>query len=188
MFPKFRERLGPQGARWEYNDNKKTIYIRCGTNNWSEIVFKSQEAGRASYEGAKIHRLGFDEMPWEEIFDSALIRTIDTQAQVLIAATTWEENMFWLYDRFVVPVLEHTAQEEDIEIVGMDMPMEANPMLDKKAVAEQRRVTALKNPDEAAVRFDGKILPLSGKTLFNTRALQRYEENMIEPKLCEFSF
>ena len=99
LYPKFRDRLGPQGSRWEYNENKKTIYVRCGTNNWSEIVFKSEQAERLSkgtYEGSKIHRLGFDEVPSEDIFNKAIIRTIDTKAQILVAATTWEETMFWL--------------------------------------------------------------------------------------------
>lgn len=184
--PKFREKLRP--TQWEYNGNKHIFYVKCGMNNWSEIVIKSQEAGRASYEGSKVHRLAFDEQPAEDIFDSALVRTIDTRGQVLVAATMWEFGVTWLYDRFIVPVLEERAEASQIELVGKDLPMESNPMLDKDEIREQRRRMALRSPEEAAVRFDGKYIPVGGKTPFNLEALKLARESQGMPFECELSF
>ena len=183
--PKFREKLGPSGYRWEYNDNRKTFYVKCGSQNWSEIVIKSQEAGRASYEGSKVHRLAFDEEPFEDIFDSALIRTIDTRAQVLIAATMWEEGVSWLHDRLILPFIEGRA--DNIELVGRDLPMESNPMLDPAEIQEQRERAMLRNPEEAAVRFDGKYIPVSGQTPFNLRALDFYRNEKPSYEEAEFN-
>jgi phage terminase large subunit-like protein len=171
--PKFREKLRP--GHWEYNSNKHIFYVKCGANNWSEIVIKSQESGRASYEGSKVDRLAFDEQPDEQIFDSALIRTVDTRGQVLVAATMWEFGITWLYDRFIVPYLE--GKRDDLELVGKDLPMESNPMLDPQEISEQRRQTALRSPEESAVRFDGKYIPIGGLTPFNLEALKQYRDN-----------
>ena len=146
--------------------------MKCGTQNWSQIVIKSQEAGRASYEGSKVHRLAFDEEPFEDIFDSALIRTIDTRGQVLIAATMWEEGVSWLYDRMILPVIEGRA--DNIELVGRDLPMESNPMLDPAEIQEQRQRAMDRNPEEAMVRFDGKYIPVTGNTPWNLKALEQY--------------
>jgi len=183
--PKFREKLGPSGYRWEYNDNRKTFYVKCGAHNWSEIVIKSQESGRASYEGSKVHRLAFDEEPFEDIFDSALIRTIDTRGQVLVAATMWEEGVSWLYDRLILPVIEGRA--DNIELVGRNLPMESNPMLDPAEIAEQRERAALRNPEEAAVRFDGKYIPVTGNTPWNLKALETYRDNLGTFEECEIT-
>lgn len=184
--PKFREKLGPSGYRWEYHENKKTFYVRCGPNNWSEIVIKSQEAGRASYEGSKVHRLAFDEEPLEEIFDSALIRTIDTRGQVLVAATMWEQGISWLYDRLILPVIDGGPTAKDIELVGRDLPMESNPMLDPKEIDDQRQRAALRSPEEAAVRFDGKYIPVTGRTPWNLKALDKYAVNQLPFEEVEF--
>ena len=183
--PKFREKLGPSGYRWEYNDNKKTFYVKCG-NGWSEIVIKSQEAGRASYEGSKVHRLAFDEEPLEQIFDSALIRTIDTRGQVLVAATMWEEGISWLYDRMILPVIEGKPEAEDIELVGRDLPMESNPMLDPREIQQQRERAMLRSPEEAAVRFDGRYIPVTGQTPWSIRALEAYAEKQMPYEEVEF--
>jgi hypothetical protein len=174
LLPKFRERLGPSGYRWNYNENKKTIFVRCGMNNWSEIVIKSEEADPDSYEGAKVHRLAFDEEPSERIFDQALVRTIDTRGQVLVAATMWEMGISWLYDRMILPVIEGRPEAEMIDLVGQDLPMESNPMLDPEEIRQQRARAQIRSPEEAAVRFDGKYIPVTGKTPWNISALELF--------------
>ncbi len=191
MLPKFKERLGAPGYRWEYNANEKTIFIRCGGGqyNWSEIVFKSEEAAksgtRGSYEGSKIARLGFDEEPSEHIFDQASVRTIDLKAQILVAATMWEEGISWLYDRLILPVIEGQKSAADIELVGKDLPMESNPMLDPKEIQAQRERVALRSPEESAVRFDGKYIPVSGQTPWSLRALDEYAKKEVPYKEVE---
>lgn len=184
LAPKFREKL--RSGSWEYNGNKHVFYVKCGMNNWSEIVIKSEEAG--DYEGAKVHRLAFDEQPLEKFFDAARIRTIDTKGQILIAATMWEYGITWIYDRFIIPVIEGRPEAENIELVGKDLPMESNPMLDPKEIEEARRQTALRSPEEAAVRFDGKYIPVTGKTPFNLEALKRFRENQVIGEEIEFYY
>jgi hypothetical protein len=184
LAPKFREKLRP--GSWEYNSNKHIFYVKCGMNNWSEIVIKSEEAG--DYEGAKVHALAFDEQPLEKFFDAAAIRTIDTRGQILIACTMWEYGITWLYDRFIVPVIEGRKESENIELVGRDLPMESNPMLDPWEIAEQRRQTAIRSPEEAAVRFDGKYIPVTGKTPFNLQALQQYRLDQEKGEEVEFYY
>lgn len=115
--------------------------------------------------------MAFDEEPPEKIFDQCLVRTIDTMGQVLIAATMWEHGISWLYDRIILPVLEGRPEARNIELLGMDLPMESNPMLDPREVGEQRRRCALRSEEEAAVRYDGKYVSVTGKTPFNLRAL-----------------
>jgi len=151
-------------------------------------VFKSQEAGRASYEGSKIHRLAFDEEPQEDIFDSALVRTIDTRAQVLIAATMWEHGISWMFDRIITPVLEGSRESKFIELVGKDLRMEENPMLDPDEISEHRRRTALRSEEEAAVRFDGKYIPISGQSIFSTQAIDTYMNRAKKEKFEEMEF
>lgn len=182
LAPKFKEKLRP--GHWEYNGNKHIFYVKCGMNNWTEIVIKSEEAG--DYEGSKVHRLSFDEQPDETIFSNALIRTIDTRGQVLVAATMWEHGITWLYDRFIIPVLEGKPEASNIELVGKDLPMESNPMLDKDEIAEARRSAILRSPEEAAVRFDGKYIPLTGLIPWSLEALKMARINqgeMIEAEL-----
>lgn len=87
----------------------------------------------------------------------------------------WEFGITWLYDRFIVPYLE--GKRGDLELVGKDLPMESNPMLDPQEIAEQRRQTALRSPEESAVRFDGKYIPIGGLTPFNLEALKQYRDN-----------
>jgi len=181
LLPKFKERLRP--GSWEYNDNKKVFKVKVGANNFSTIVIKSQEAGVGSYESATVHRLAFDEQPYEEIFDAALVRVIDTGGQVLVAATMWEEGISWLYDRFVVPVLEGSNRARDIELVRASMY--DNPILDRKNIDEYFRAMSEKAPEEARVRVLGEFIPLSGKCIFNTTALMRYAENKLPYKTCE---
>ena len=183
LFPKFRDYLGPSGYRWEYNENRKTISVKCGPHNWSEIVFKSKESDPASFEGSKVHRMAFDEEPPEKIFDQCLVRTIDTRGQVLIAATMWEQGISWLYDRIILPVLEGRPEAANIELIGHNLPMESNPMLDPHEVQENRRRVALRSEEEAAVRYDGKYVSVTGKTPFNLRAL---EDSTEEAKKLEF--
>jgi hypothetical protein len=184
LAPKFKEKLRP--GSWEYNGNKHIFYVKCGMNNWSEIVIKSEEAG--DYEGAKVHRLAFDEQPQEKFFDAAAIRTIDTKGQILIAATMWEYGITWIYDRFITPVIEGKEAAKNIELVGRDLPMESNPMLDPWEIQEQRRQTALRSPEEAAVRFDGKYIPVTGKTPFNLQALKAYRADQGNAEEVEFYY
>jgi phage terminase large subunit-like protein len=175
--PKFKNMLKP--GFWEYNNNKHIFYVKISSHNWTEIVIKSEEAGVDSYEGAKVNWLGFDEQPQMEIFDRALLRTTKKHGEsirVFIAATMWEEGITWIYDRFITPVLENKLEAKDIELVGMNLPMESNPLLDPKDIAEKRRQTALRSPEEAAVRFDGKYIAVSGLTPFNLEALMLARE------------
>lgn len=181
LLPKFKNVLRP--GIWDYNDNKKTFTIKISPNNTSTIVIKSQEAGIGSYESATVHRLAFDEQPDESIFDAALVRVIDTGAQVLVAATMWEEGVSWLYDRFAQPVIEGKPEAKNIELVRASMY--DNPTLNKKNIDEHFRVLSQKSPEEARVRVLGEFLPLSGQCPFNLSALTRYRENLQEFDECE---
>jgi phage terminase large subunit-like protein len=182
LMPKFRQYLKP--GRWEYNDNKKTIYVKRGPYNWSEIEIKSQEAGRGSFEGATVHRLSFDEQPLEEIFDSALVRVIDTKAQVLMAATMWEEGISWVYDRFIKPYMDGISTNVEFVTGRMD----ANLILDKSRIDEFYRQLSLRNPEEAEVRVLGAMISLSGKCPFNMAALNMMENEAKPVETCELMY
>jgi phage terminase large subunit-like protein len=184
LLPKFKEKLWGNRSRWEYNDNKKTIYVKIGANNWSSIEIKSQEAGRGSFEGATVHRLSFDEQPEEPIFDSALVRVIDTGGQVLMAATMWEEGISWVFDRFIQPFID--GKTKDVEFV--DGAMEDNAVLSKAQIDEFFRALSLKNPEEALVRVKGARIPLSGKCIFNVGALMGFREKMAGNSYQEAEF
>lgn len=188
MYPKFKQKLGPVGVKWEYNDNKSTFYVKCGMQNWSEIVIKSQEAGIGSFESSTVHRLAFDEQPYQDIFNAALIRVIDTGGQVLIAATMWEEGISWLYDEFIVPVLENKPEAKNIELVGPGLTMWDNPILDKEWIDEAYRKAAQRNPEEARVRFFGEYIPLSGKCPFSMRSLNYYRKTAEPGMECELLY
>lgn len=176
--PKFKE-LMVGGKHYELNLQKHAFYIKNGYNNWSEVYIKSEESylrDPQSYEGSKVHRLAFDEQPSEEVWDAAHMRTIDTNGQTLLGATLFEEHITFLWDRIIKPVQEGKPEAKNITLVGENIPMSANPMLDPTAIAEQRRQVALRSPEEAAVRFDGKYLQVFGKTPFNLDALSFFRK------------
>ncbi len=172
--PKFRELMSD--AQYEYNQNKHSFYVKCGMNNWSEIHIKSEEADLGSYESAKLARAACDEQPLEEVWDAILVRLSDLHGQMLVGATMWEYGVTFLYDRLITPVLENRPEASMIELVGMDLPSEANPMLDKAEFDELRRQLRLRSPEEAAVRFDGKYIPVSMMTPFPLEALKMYRD------------
>ena len=180
LYPKFKEKLKP--GNWEYNGNENTFKIKRGSHNWVQIVIKSQEAGLASFESAKVFRLGFDEQPWEETFNSCLIRGLDTEAQVLMAATMWEEGISWVNDRFIEPVLN--GERNDVEFVGGEMT--DNPMLKRSFIEARFKEMSMKNPEEALVRIKGMRISLSGKSVFSPTSLQMYDDQVEEVSEMEF--
>ena len=188
MYPKFKEMLQPpEGTRWEYNGNEKCFYVKKGNHDWSEIYILSQEAGVGAMESATVHRLAFDEQPYEEIYLAAILRVLDTSGQVLFGATMWEEGISWAYDTFIRPVLEGLPEAKDIELVGPGLTMYDNLTLDKEEIDEYYRALSLKNPEEARVRIMGEYIPLSGKCPFSMASLNLYRK-LAEPGMeCEFT-
>jgi phage terminase large subunit-like protein len=189
LLRKFKEMLrGPEKINWEYNDNKKSLFVKCGNNNWSTIAIKSQEAEGGSFEAETVHRLGFDEQPYEETFNQASLRTLDTGGQILIAGTMWEEGVSWMYDDFIAPVLEGRPEAKDIELVGPGLTMYDNLVLDRWEIDEYYRKLSVKNPEEARVRVQGEYIPLSGKCPFSMRSLNQYRNNAQPGLECELVY
>lgn len=189
MYPKFKEMLRPpEKVNWEYNDNKKVFYVRCGAGNWSEIYILSQEAGLKAFESYTSHRTAFDEEPFEDTFNSAALRVVDTGGQILVGATMWEEGISWMYDRFITPVLENKPEAKNIELVGPGLTMYDNLTLDRWEIDEYYRMLSVKNPEEARVRVMGEYIPLSGKCPFSMRSISMYRK-MAEPGIeCELVY
>jgi len=172
--PKFRE-LMVDGKHYEFNSNKHVFYIKNGFNNWTELYVKSEEAyqkDKQTYEGSKVHRLAFDEQPSEEVWDAAHMRTIDTGGQTLLGATLFEEAITFLWDRIIKPFQEKRPEAKSIELIGENIPMSANPMIDPADIEEQCRQVRLRSPEEAEVRFFGKYVQVSGRSPFNADALK----------------
>lgn len=189
LIPRFRAMLKPpEGVNWTYNGNENVFYVRAGGgNNWSQIVIKSQEAKSGTFEGAEVHRLAFDEQPWEETYRAACLRTVSTAGQVLFGATMYEEGISWAYDEFILPVKEGRAEAKNIELVGEGLTMYHNNTLDQWEVDEFFRSLSLKNEEEARVRVGGEYIPLSGRNPFSKKALDYSREHCFNGIECEFT-
>jgi len=59
----------------------------CGFTNGSRIDFKYSSAGREAFQGAKIHKGHFDEVPPKEVYSETYARTIDREGQLVGTCT-----------------------------------------------------------------------------------------------------
>jgi hypothetical protein len=186
LIPRFRAMLKPpEGINWTYNGNENIFYVKCGSG-WNQIVIKSQEAKSGSFEGAEVHRLAFDEQPWEETYRAACLRTVSTGGQVLFGATMYEEGISWAYDEFILPVKEGFPNAKNIELVGEGLTMYHNCTLDQWEVDEIFRSYSLKNEEEARVRVSGEYIPISGRNPFSKKALDYSRSQCVPGEDCEF--
>jgi len=177
--PKFRELLNPYV--WEFNSNKNMITIVRGPGKGNKLFFKSQDAGELSYEGSIVNLMMFDEEHTQKVFNAAMMRCVRHRARVVIAATL-TKGMTWMYDVFIKPVLD--GKRKDVELIVATQY--DNPMLNKKDVDEDLRVSMLSDPMEARIRILGEFLNLSGSQVFNPMSVNKMLEETIQPRRCEF--
>lgn len=179
LMPKFREYLVP--GTFDFNVNRNMLSIIRGPGTGNKLFFKSQDAGELSYEGSIVNLLIFDEEHEQKIFNAALMRCVRYRAPVFIAATL-TKGMTWMYDVFVKPTLD--KRRKDVELIVASQY--DNPMLDKKNVDEDLRVSMLSDPNEARIRILGEFINLAGSSVFNPMAINKMMGEAVEPRKMEF--
>ena len=136
--------------------------------NKSEIVLKSQEAGRAKFQGGNIPLVVWDEEgvdPEEskKIYEECVVRTWDQAGQIVMTLTPIEQYA-WICEMITAgrdgdPTIEvHTWS-------GLDNPyVPSDEILAMKFDSEE----------EAQVRIHGALIPLGTRTIFNKAQLRKW--------------
>ena len=123
--PKFERYLPPsalRGGSWEkaYSDRYHTLFLRNG----SRIDFRSHKVGLLGLEGVSLDAVVIDEECPYEVYRTCLMRTLDTDGQVLISATPLK-GLTWLYTE--------VWQKADGELISVFQ----TKIEDNKAIAEE---------------------------------------------------
>lgn len=106
-----------------------TVFVKHVTGDYSSLVFKSYEQGRAKWQSETVHVLWMDEEPPEEIYTEALARITATKGMVYTTFTplmgmTEIARRFFLEEspnralvQMTIEDAEHIAQEERQKII-----------------------------------------------------------------------
>jgi hypothetical protein len=164
IVPKLRVKMKP--GMYEINNQKKTLIVTNGKGKGNRLVFKSDEQKLQTFEGARVDRVWIDEEISQQRFNAVCVRTADTGAQILIAATLIN-GLTYLYEDFVAP----TARGERTDVIIDHGNWEDNPILEKKTMDALRDQVAREDEMLARIRFGGEFLSLEGRCVFDGAVL-----------------
>lgn len=174
--PKLRAKLKPNG--YIINNQLKSLTITDGPGKGNKLFFKSDDADIKTFEGAKLNRAWVDEEISQQKFTALCVRTSDTNAQVLVAATLIGGNETYLYDDFIQPYLEGKARKDALISVG---PSLDNATLDKKTIDELAKQVAREDELLARIRYSGEFLYLGGRCVFDGVSMHQAREKAVDP-------
>ena len=139
------------------------IVVKNKVGTTSKIGFKSCEQSREKFQGVSLDWVWFDEEPPEDIYEEALLRTLDKGGKVWGTMTPLKGRT-WLYDRIYLKQDEHFV---------LQMSWSDNSSLDESEIESMRRALG----DEALQsREHGRFMEMGGVVF---RELS--EDNVIDP-------
>jgi len=153
------------GGHW--NGKSMKWDLKSGNREW-EVWFKSVDAGRQKFQGAKIDFAWVDEEPLKEgVFSEIEARTIDKQAPWLLTATPIEGTRW----------LKTTIERPDVfsTLAGM----RENPHI---PLTEIERYAKGLTEDERQVRVEGKYITFGGRPVFDRAIIAEME---LQADACE---
>lgn len=158
------DRFMPEGARWNAQARSWTL------PNGSEIVLKSQEAGRAKFQGGNVPLCVWDEEgndPEESksIYTECLVRTWDESGQIVMTLTPIEQYA-WICE------LIEKGRDGDPEIEVHSWSGLDNPYVPTAEIEGMR----FESEEEEQVRKYGALIPLGTRTIFNKSTLRLWHE------------
>ncbi|MCL2587604.1 MAG: terminase family protein [Firmicutes bacterium] len=138
--------------------------------NGSKIGFKSIDQGREKFQGTGLDWVWFDEEPPENIYEEALLRTLD-KGGIVWGTMTPLKGKTWLHDRIFLDQDNH----EIIQMSWVD-----NTSLSKEEVAKMKRNLSA---DALESREHGRFQE-GGGVIFKELG----DANIIEPKVLSGNF
>ena len=155
--PKILRYLSPQylaGGSWEKAFSKR--FHTLTLSNGSVLDFKSHLTPVLSLEGVSLHLVVIDEECPYEAYKSLLLRTVDTDGQILITATPLK-GLTWMWS-------EIYEKADNILIFKEHLLMEENAFLDEAGV--QRIVQLIDDPSRLRGEFfDNRVFPFATEAL-----------------------
>jgi len=101
------DKLLPRTAKrkWNNRDGRGESFVKVwvpGHEEPAELWFKSEDQGRAGWQGDKFRLIVPDEEHSEEVFDEMLMRILDGNQARIIMPMTPLKGLTWVYRRFVL--------------------------------------------------------------------------------------
>jgi phage terminase large subunit-like protein len=146
----------------------------CGFTNGSRIDFKYSSAGRTAFQGTKIHKGHFDEVPPRDVYSELYARTIDREGQIIgtctpIASRT--HGIPWIFRDLYVP-----RAKKRIEFFSWSLFH--NPHLPKDT---RDALLAQWDADEVDARAYGMFTPTGMRLAFDRELLHTIRSQVARP-------
>ena len=131
-----------------------------GFTNGSRIDFKYSSAGRIAFQGTKIDKGHFDEVPPKDVYSELYARTIDREGQIIGTCTPVFDRIHgipWIFQDLYVP-----REQKGIDFFSWSLFH--NPHLPETA---KQALVAQWDADEMDARAYGMFTPLGMKLAFD---------------------
>jgi len=147
-----------------------------GFTNGSRIDFKYSSAGRESFQGTKVHKVHFDEVPPKDVYSEAYARTIDREGQIIGTCTpifSRTHGIPWIFQELYVP-------REKKHIDFHSWSLFHNPHLTDSA---KQALTEQWDADEMDARAYGMFTPMGMKLAFDRDLVRALRANSKGPQM-----
>ena len=142
--------------KWNNRDGRGESFVKIWVPGYSEpaeIWFKSDDQGRAAWQGDKFRFIVDDEEHSQEMFDEQLMRILDVHDARIIMPMTPLKGMTWVYDRFYVDPDPRTTRVH--WLYGTD-----NPHLSRE---RREMILSQYGSHQRAARERGEFVVLQGR-------------------------
>lgn len=145
-----------------------------GFTNGSTIDFKYSSAGRVAFQGTKLHKVHFDEVPPKEIYEECYMRTIDHEGSIIGTCTPIFSRIHgipWIFKELYVPRVRK-------KIAFFTWSLFHNPYLPE--MAKQDLMEQMEE-DEIDARAYGMFTPVGMNLAFGRDTLKDLRTKAKEP-------
>lgn len=166
----------PDSEIASWNITNQTLRLKSG----SLCVFKSNDQGRDSFQGADVRIIGFDEVPHEEVYQESTLRVGGGQRLLIRGAATIlppagePGGVSWMYNRKVRPWLENDKQDPYLDIFSASIY--DNPAISPDEISRLEAQYPPGSP-EYLIRLKGVLLPSIGGSLVYPAFMRSYHMN-----------
>lgn len=154
-----KDRIVDAPEPFKSSPGRRTIMVRADDGTISRIIGKSAQAGRASYQSAKVHFAWIDEEHPEAIWDELMLRLVRFGGRTLTTATPLL-GLTWLYHRLYLGWQRGTLPDVWCSHAGL----KDNPSITPEQIAAVERQFA-GNPSQLAARMHGLFARPTGLAL-----------------------